>query len=157
MRTLYFLGWLLALLIGLAVLLRVSLSLSKVQQPEPEFRVWVENPMIRVQPETSPAQTHSIEIAGARNETEPFQVIISASIRKLENVTATVSDLEDGQGNRIDHSQLALYRQQYIYVRDPSPYSTEPPGWWPDALVPFLSPVDGRPVSAMQVTREERG
>ncbi|PYV36874.1 MAG: hypothetical protein DMG06_29565, partial [Acidobacteria bacterium] len=153
MRTWYFCGCLL----GLLALLSVSLSLSTAQRSEPEFKVWVENPMIRVQPDTPPAQNNTIEIAAARNETEPFQVIISASIRKLDDVTATISDLEDGQGNRIDHSQMTLYRQQYIYVRDPSPYSVEPPGWWPDALVPFLNPADGRPVSPMQVTREEMG
>src|SRR2546426_488416 len=157
MRTLYFLGWLLAVLIGSVTLLGVSLSLSKVQPPEPEFMVWVENPMIRVKPETPPARKNSVEIAAARNETEPFQVIISALAHKLEDITATVSDLEDGQGNKIDHSQMTLYRQQYIYVRDPSPYSTEPPGWWPDALIPFLNPADGRPVRPMQVTREELG
>ncbi|PYV88956.1 MAG: hypothetical protein DMG05_14645 [Acidobacteria bacterium] len=157
MRTLYFLGWLLAVLIGSVTLLGVSLSLSKVHPPEPEFMVWVENPMIRVKPETPPARKNTVEIAAARNETEPFQVIISALAHKLEDITATVSDLEDGQGNKIDHSQMTLYRQQYIYVRDPSPYSTEPPGWWPDALIPFLNPADGRPVRPMQVTREELG
>src|SRR5262249_13851835 len=122
---------------------------------EGQFLVWVESPMIRVQPDTRPTQKDFVEIAAARNEVEPFQVIVSAFARKLEGVTAFTSDLEDGKGNKIDHSQITLYREQYVYMRTPSPYSTEPPGWWPDALVPFVNPIDGRPVPPMQFIRED--
>jgi hypothetical protein len=113
--------------------------------------------MIRVQPDTQPNQKNVIEIAAARNEVEPFQVIVTALNHKLEGVTASISNLEDGKGNKLDRSQITLYRQQYVYIRNPSPYSTEPPGWWPDALVPFVNPVDGKPISPMQFTREEVG
>ena len=138
--------------LGTAVLVGGSL---RTPRSEAEFQVWVENPMIRVQPDTRPNEKDFIEIAAARNEVEPFQVIVSAFARKLEGVTASVSDLEDGKGHKIDHSQMTLYREQYVYIRTPSPYSTEPPGWWPDALVPFVNPVDGRPVPPMQFIREE--
>jgi len=152
MRTL---RWLLAVMA--LVVLFVARRSSGAPPPEPEMRVWVENPMIRVQPDTQPGLNDVIEIAAARNEVEPFQVIVSALSRKLEGVTASISNLEDGKGNKIDHSQITLYRQQYVYVRNPSPYSTEPPGWWPDALVPFVSPIDGRPVPPMQLIRDEAG
>ncbi len=111
--------------------------------------------MIRVQPETPPSSSGRIELAAARNEYEPFQVIITAGSRKLSGVTASVSDLEDGRGNKIEETLITLYRQEYVYIRNPSPYSGEPPGWWPDALVPFISPVDGKPVPAMQFVRDE--
>jgi hypothetical protein len=155
MKTLHCFRWPLTL-VPLVVALSGGHS-SRAQRPEAEFRVWVESPMIRVQPETQPNQKDTIEIAAARNEVEPFQVIVSALSRKLEGVTASISNLEDGKGNKIDHSQITLYREQYVYVRNPSPYSTEPPGWWPDALVPFANPIDGRPVPPMQFTREEVG
>ena len=155
MRTILGSRWL--LFMGILVVLVMIKRSSEALPPEPEFRIWVENPMIRVQPETQPQPRDVIEIAAARNEVEPFQVIVSALSRKLEGVTAWVSDLEDGKGSKIDRSQITLYRQQYVYIRTPSPYSTEPPGWWPDALVPFINPINGRSVPPMQFTREEVG
>lgn len=155
MRTFYRFRWPLVVLTLLGALWG-GRSL-RAQRPDAEFRVWVENPMIRVQPDTQPNQKNVIEIAAARNEVEPFQVIVTALNHKLERVTASISNLEDGQGNKLDRSQITLYRQHYVYIRNPSPYSTEPPGWWPDALIPFVHPIDGKPISPMQFTREEVG
>jgi hypothetical protein len=125
------------------------------QRSDSAVKLWVSDPLIRIQPSTPPGPAASIEVAGAKNEIESFQVIITSPARKLEDVSATVSDLEDGHGNRISHSSIKLYRQEYVYVRNPSPYSTEAPAWWPDALVPFINPYDGKPVSGMRLTREE--
>ena len=122
-----------------------------------EFRVWTEDPLVKIQPDTPVNSKHSIAIAAARNETEPFQIIISSPNRKLEDVTVSVSDLEDEQGNKISSSKIKLYRQEYIYVRNPSPYSPYPPGWWPDALVPFVNPYDGKSVPTMQLVRDGNG
>ena len=69
-----------------------------------------------------------------------------------------MSDLSDKAGNHISNAHIKLYRQEYVYLRTPSPYSTEPPGWWPDPLVPFLNPYDAKPISAMRLNRvEENG
>lgn len=125
------------------------------QRVEFPISVWVEDPLIRVQPATPPGPGRVIDIAAARNEAESFQVIISTSNKKLEDVVASASDLVDSSGNRIPEAQIKLYRQEFVYVRNPSPYSAEPPGWWPDALVPFVNPYDGKLVSSMHLAREE--
>ncbi len=133
----------------------VLLLLARVPSPvSDEFRVWTEDPLVKIQPDTPVNSKHSIAIAAARNETEPFQIIISSPNRKLEDVTVSVSDLEDERGNKIPFSKIKLYRQEYIYVRNPSPYSPYPPGWWPDALVPFVNPYDGKAVPTMQMVRD---
>ena len=119
-----------------------------------EFRVWSEDPLVKIQPDTPVNSKHAIAIAAAKNETEPFQIIISSPNRKLEDVTVSVSDLEDEQGNKISSSKIKLYRQEYIFVRNPSPYSPYSPGWWPDALVPFVNPYDGKSVPTMQLVRD---
>jgi hypothetical protein len=119
-------------------------------------RVWVEEPLVRVQPTTVAGSKKVVEIAAARNEVESFQVVVSSATQKLEGVMAFVSDLSDSSGHRISSSQIQLYRQEYVYLRNPSPYSTEPPGWWPDPLVPFLNPYDGKPVLGMRLNREEQ-
>ncbi|MCI0626615.1 MAG: DUF4091 domain-containing protein [Acidobacteria bacterium] len=130
-------------------------SLSKAQRAESAVKVWVEDPLTRVQPTTPAGSKKVVEIAAARNEVESFQVIVSSPGPKLEGVLASVSDLNDGAGHRISQTLIKLYRQEYVYLRNPSPYSNEPPGWWPDPLVPFFNPYDAKPVSAMRLTREE--
>ncbi len=130
-------------------------SLFKSESADSAVKVWVNNPLNHVWQDTPPGTVTTIEIAGARNEVESFQVTISSPVRKLEGVSASVSDLDDGRGNRISQSHIQLYRQEYVYVRNPSPHSKDPPGWWPDPLVPVANPYDGRPVSAMRLTREE--
>ncbi|HET6961664.1 MAG TPA: hypothetical protein VFJ27_04180, partial [Terriglobia bacterium] len=131
-------------------------SVSEAQHAEPAARVWVEESLTRVQPTTPAGSKKVVEIAGARNEVESFQIIVSSSGPKLEAVTAFVSELSDATGHRISNAHIKLYRQEYVYVRNPSPYSNEPPGWWPDALVPFLNPYDAKPISAMRLNREEQ-
>jgi Glycoside hydrolase 123, catalytic domain/Glycoside hydrolase 123 N-terminal domain len=130
-------------------------SLFKSESADSAVKVWVSNPLNHVWQDTPPGTVTTIEIAGARNEVESFQVTISSPVRKLEGVSVSVSDLEDGRGNRISQSHIQLYRQEYVYVRNPSPHSKDPPGWWPDPLVPVANPYDGKPVSAMRLTREE--
>jgi Glycoside hydrolase 123, catalytic domain len=129
---------------------------SEAQRIERPVRVWVEGSLTRVQPTTPPGSKKTVEIAAARNEVESFQVIVSSSGPKLEGVTAFASDLSDATGHRISSAHIKLYRQEYVYLRNPSPYSPEPPGWWPDPLVPFLNPYDGKPISAMRLNREEQ-
>jgi len=131
-------------------------SVSDAQHADSGVRVWVEEALTRVQPTTPAGSKKVVEIAAARNEVESFQVIVSSSGPKLEGVTAFVSDLSDATGHRISNSGIKLYRQEYVYLRNPSPYSTEPPGWWPDPLVPFLNPYDAKPISAMRLNREEQ-
>ncbi|HVN78179.1 MAG TPA: glycoside hydrolase domain-containing protein [Terriglobia bacterium] len=124
-------------------------------QADPAYLVWVENPMVRVRPTSLPTASRLIEIAAARNEVEPFQVVITARSQKLDDVTVTVSDLSDGRGHRLEKAAITLFREHFVYVRNPSPYSAEPPGWWPDALIPFYNPVDGKPLRPMQLNLDE--
>jgi len=132
-------------------------SASEPQRPEPAIHVWVEESLTRVQPTTPAGSKKIVEIAAARNEVESFQIIVSSTGPKLEGVMAFVSDLSDEAGHHISNAHIKLYRQEYVYLRNPSPYSSDPPGWWPDPLVPFLNPYDTKPVSPMRLNREEQG
>ncbi|MCI0423504.1 MAG: hypothetical protein L0312_30515, partial [Acidobacteria bacterium] len=48
-------------------------SLSKAQRAESAVKVWVEDPLTRVQPTTPAGSKKVVEIAAARNEVESFQ------------------------------------------------------------------------------------
>jgi hypothetical protein len=143
-------GWL-SLLLCMA-----SASPLFAEQAEPEIQVWVENPMVRVHPDTPPKAASSIEIAAARNEVEPFQVVIYSRTRKLDGVTAAIADFVSAEGKRISRSGVTLYREQYHYLRHPSPNSSDTSDLWPDALVPFVDPVEGLPLPEMQLVHQEQ-
>ena len=131
-------------------------SMSEAQRSEPPVQVWVEESLTRVQPTTPAGSKKVVEVAAARNEVESFQIIVSSTESKVENIVAFVSDLSDGSNHVVSSTHIKLYRQEYVYLRNPSPYATDPPGWWPDPLVPFLNPYDAKPVSAMRLNREEQ-
>ncbi len=97
---------------------------------------------------TDAAGTHgSISLYTARNEYEPFQIIIKApTSNDLTNVNITISDLKGDKGSLISAENIDLYREHYLYVTQGSKSSnatTNPPlgpGWYPDALIPFKHP-----------------
>ena len=98
-------------------------SVSEAQRSEPPVRVWVEQSLTRVQPTTPPGSKKIVELAAARNEVESFQIIVSSTGPKLENIVAFVSDLSDGSNHLISNTHIKLYRQEYVYLRNPSPYA----------------------------------
>ncbi|MBC8448788.1 MAG: DUF4091 domain-containing protein [Chloroflexi bacterium] len=90
----------------------------------------------------------SVHIKTARNEHEPFQLIIAAEDDPLSGVSVTASDLI-GPNGTISQDNLTLYRQTTFEVTQPSdpwgtgiPAAVIPPGHIPDALIPFVDPYD---------------
>lgn len=102
--------------------------------------IWTVDSLTRVQPYEQPRPNSSeARLKAARNEFEAVQVILR-SHAPLRAVSATVTDLTGLRGNRIDKEHISLFREHYIRVSRPSPKSPFPPGWWPDALIPFQNP-----------------
>ncbi len=103
------------------------------------------DPMYRVSRNGPVSITDRVHLHAARNETEPFQLVISAPFGKpLHDVEITVGPLRGPGGKVID--TIELYRQHYVTVSTPSPFSPLPPGDYPDALIPFRHPVTGTPL-----------
>lgn len=112
--------------------------------------VWVVDSLTRVQPTDAVGTSTTAAIKVARNEYEAFQIIIRApASQSLSNVNVTASDLI-GPGV-ISKNNITLYREHYIQVTTPSPSSPYPAGWWPDALIPFVNPETGQPLSGGQL------
>ena len=108
--------------------------------------LWVTDALTRVQPTDPPGTSMAAILKAARNEHETFQVIVTApSSADLVGVNVDVSDLI-GQTSTIARSNIARYRAHYIPVTVPSENKNEgvkspnPPGDWPDALVPSTVP-----------------
>ena len=102
---------------------------------------WIVHGTARIKPDDLPMGNQTIAIKAAKNEYEPFQVILRAEDENLKNVDVSVSDLVGENGHRIEKENIALFREHYVHVRMPSYRCENPPGWYPDALIPFTNPV----------------
>ncbi|MEM7799903.1 MAG: hypothetical protein AAF633_11985, partial [Chloroflexota bacterium] len=92
--------------------------------------------------QTDEAQVQSsFSLQAARNEYEPFQVIVTACGKAL-----TISDVAmtpfSGPGS-ISSENITIYREHYVDVTQASPYSPFPLQSYPDALIPLKHPVTG--------------
>jgi hypothetical protein len=85
-------------------------------------------------------------LSAARNEYAPVQIVVHAGTGGLKHVNAVASPLVPKRGGRsISADRIALYREHYIQVSKLSPKSRAKPGWYPDALIPFVDPSTGKP------------
>jgi hypothetical protein len=85
---------------------------------------------------TESGEAKSAEIVAARNEYEPLRVIIRAGAQALTNVRVEAGALT-GPAGQIESRNVALFREHYIHVFQPSRRSKAPAGWYPDALIPI--------------------
>jgi Domain of unknown function (DUF4091)/Family of unknown function (DUF6067) len=107
--------------------------------------VYVMDEFARVRPRDVLGSKHAAMLSAARNEYAPFQTIVRAGSRGLKRVNAVAGRLVSKSGHSIPADRITLYREHYIEVRKLSPKSSGGPGWYPDALIPFLDPSTGKP------------
>lgn len=129
-----------AALMGIAI---IGCIFGKADWSCGEIKVWVTHGTTRVLPDDPPGQRRDARISAARNEYEPFQIVVRAEGETLERVTLQASSLKSAGGATIGSQHITLFREHYVHVRRPSYRCTTSPGLYPDALIPFLNPVDG--------------
>jgi hypothetical protein len=97
----------------------------------------------------APGSAPQAQLYAARGEYESFLIVVRApSGINLTNVNVSVSDLTSSTGQSIPKSNLALFREHYVYVNTSSPDwggSNRPlgAGWYADGLIPFVDPATG--------------
>ncbi len=100
--------------------------------------VWVASPWERVIRETPPGEAKSVTLKAAANEYEPFRIIVhNGGKSKLDNINVTVTGLKSSDAE-ISAGNIKLYRAHYLNVYQPSNRTTNPVGFYPDALIPFM-------------------
>jgi len=124
---------------------RLGATSPRPPQPGPSMSVYAVNEFARVRPKDAPGSEHAAVLSAARNEFAPFQIIVHAGTGGLKGVNAVASSLVPKRGRTIPADRITLYREHYIEVKKLSPGSKGSPGWYPDALIPFLDPSTGRP------------
>lgn len=100
-------------------------------------RWWVTHGAIKIRPADAPPArgAQSAELYAARNEFEPFQVVLRGD-PPLEKADVDASDLKSDSGAVIPKSQIAIYMVRWSNVKRSSWPTGGEIGEWPDALVP---------------------
>jgi Domain of unknown function (DUF4091) len=108
----------------------------------PAFSWWATDGMEKVLPDAPPRRAGAVELFAARNEFEPFQVVLRAGDHDLGAADAEATDLLSAGGARIPRRCLTLYRERYLRLTRPSSVDGGT-GEWPDPLLPRLDPGTG--------------
>lgn len=124
------------------ILCALALGLAVMAMAQEDATVWVASPWQHVLRDTPPGPERVVKLKAAANEYEPFRLIVHAGDRALRGVNAVASSL-NGRGGAISAFNLTMYRAHYVNITEPSYRGTNPPGWYPDALIPFVDPQTG--------------
>jgi hypothetical protein len=128
---------LLALLAGSAALAGVVTPRADPPDGAIGFDWWTTHALEKVRPGDRPRQAGPIALIAARNEFEPFQLVLRAGDARIDAVDVAMSDLLGPGGARIASDLATVYVERYLQVRTPSSVEGEA-GEWPDALVPAV-------------------
>ncbi|MCM8819129.1 MAG: carbohydrate-binding family 9-like protein, partial [Candidatus Omnitrophica bacterium] len=103
------------------------------------FNIYYLSPNIKVKPDDAfvvKSISSEIKIYLAKNEYEPFQIIIRPKEKiKIENINIKISDLI-GKNGIIEKKNINWREVGYIDIKTPSGVKNAYPGRWPDPLFP---------------------
>jgi len=118
------------------ILLSLFLSSAAIAFGEQaDVQLWSVHSMEKVDRLEAPdASGKTLQIAAARNEWEPFQVVVTASSKKLREGRVELSTFQGPDGAQIEGVQI--FYEHYVRVSTPSEKSAFAAGMHPDALVP---------------------
>ncbi len=129
-----------------SIALFLSLSLSSIVYAEPSIQLQSIPSTVRIGPTDDFSSKNTVSIYAAKNEFEPFQVVVTARGGNLDNINAEIGDLQGPGDSKIESENITLYREVFVPVRYSARKATLPPGWYPEPLVPFINPYTGEPV-----------
>jgi len=137
----------------LFALFALALSLGFMRPPaEPALIWWTTHSLEKLRPfDRRPDNAAlAVKISAARNEFEPFQVVLRAEGRDIESVDVEVTELRGKGGATIPASSVSIYLERYINLAAAS--SDEgATGEWPDALIPRVDRYFNEKRSALPV------
>src|SRR5579862_7317393 len=100
---------------------------------------WVVSPLekVKAMDPPPPELLKSADLFAARNEFEPFQIVLRTEGPDVQGIDVDCSNLRTSGGDEIAKDNITIYAEQFMNVTQPSVASGEP-GLWPDALVPRI-------------------
>ena len=137
-----------AIYIVAGLIISMNLSAESNSQPADKavmYEVQAADGMTRVDRKGRFSGAKKVHLYAARNETEPFQIVVSSYGKPLKIVDVSVGKLVGPKQTRI--TPATLYREHYVPVTKPSPLSQYSPRDYADALIPFRNPVTKKPLA----------
>src|SRR5262245_58551586 len=115
----------------------VPLLMTSFRTLSPGLSWWTTHALDKVRPDDSvPASLNkSVSIEAARNEFEPFQIVLRAEAESMEGVDVDITDLRGAKGAVIPKQNATIYFEAMIDLKKPSNIEGHA-GEWPDALIP---------------------
>src|ERR1035438_1820500 len=131
--------------LSLVVLFLVTLGVGPGPAADRGIILWTTDALVKVRPSDAvPSQPeHQVHLWAARNEFEPFQIILRAESRAIHGVDVEVTDLSGEREAILAKENVTIYLEKYIRLTTPSSSEGEA-GEWPDALVPRLDRYAGQ-------------
>lgn len=122
------------LFIAAGALLSFHLEVTAASGP---FQYWTVSALVKVRPQdAAPSRAEqSADVYAARNEFEPFQLVLRAGAVAVNDVDVEVSDLRGPGGALLASRNITVYFERYMRLREPSTADSEA-GEWPDPLIP---------------------
>src|SRR5262249_35241184 len=77
----------------------------------------------------------TVNISAARNEFEPFQVVLKAQSADINDVDVEITDLRGPADALVTKNNIAVYLERYLDLKVPSSIDGGS-GEWPDPLIP---------------------
>jgi hypothetical protein len=136
---------------GMAVLALLSMFVGKANTQDLSW--WTTNPLVKVRPTDLPPSgaPQAAQLYAARNEFEPFQLVLRSDLRDIPNMDVQISDLAGQDGASIASRSFTIYFEKYLNLA----YSSTQPGpggEWPDPLIPKVDRYTGEARNAFPFT-----
>ncbi len=133
-----------AFLVCIAAMLFLDLALCSVHADTKPITWWTTHALEKTRP-MSPIPrepAHMVELWAARNEFEPFQIVLRTEGQDLPGVDIEITDLAGPTGAIPAKDNITIYFEHYIPLKLPSSIEGAA-GDWPDALVPRIDRYTG--------------
>ncbi|MBI2816618.1 MAG: DUF4091 domain-containing protein [Acidobacteria bacterium] len=131
----------------------VLLSLFAGKASTQDLTLWTTNALDKVRPSDPPptGAPQAAQLYAARNEFEPFQLVLRSDVRDIVNVDVQISNLARLDGATIANDNFTIYFERYLNL---SKSSTRPGagGEWPDPLIPKVDRYAGEARNAFPFT-----
>jgi len=129
------------------------LLLTSLRSPVPGLEWWTATALVKIRPlDPMPdGAAKAVSIAAAKNEFEPFQIVLRAQSEQLSDVDVEVSDLKGKGNSSIPKRDIQIYMERFIDLQKPSSIEGKS-GEWPDALVPRVDAYYGERRNAFPFT-----
>jgi hypothetical protein len=123
----------------------------------PALLWWTTHALDKIRPDRAPPEAlqYDVRLFAARNEFEPFQIVLRAESQTIEDVDLQPSSLKGPAGAVIPEKNITIYLEKFIDLAKATPGGGAT-GEWPDALIPRVDRYAGEKRNAFPFRLQDR-